>query len=130
MNVSVVTPRGELYNEEVDYVVVTSELNGEFAIMKDHIPIISSIDIGYVKMVTGETEIFSVVINGIVEHNSNIVNVIAQEAQVGMNKEYAMKHLNEVRQQRIEENKRRSVDFFQAEQELKKGVKKAKAGQL
>ena len=130
MKISVVTPRGELYNEEVDYVVVTSEMNGEFAIMKDHIPIISTIDIGYVKMVIGETEIFSVVINGIVEHQNNVVNVIAQEAQVGMNKVSAMEHLNEVRQQRIEENKRRSVDFFQAEQELKKGVKKAKAGQL
>ena len=130
MKITVVTPRGELYNETVDYVVITSELNGEFAIMKDHIPIISSIDIGYVKMVIGETEMFSVVINGIVEHQNNVVNVIAQEAQVGMNKEHAMNHLNEVRQQRIEENKRRSIDFFQAEQELKKGVKKAKAGQL
>ena len=130
MKISVVTPRGELYNEEVDYVVVTSKMNGEFAIMKDHIPIISTIDIGYVKMVTGETEMFSVVINGIVEHQNNVVNVIAQEAQVGLNKEHAMAHLNEVRLQRIEENKRRSVDFFQAEQELKKGVKKAKAGQL
>lgn len=130
MKISVVTPRGELYKEDVDYVVITSEMNGEFAIMKDHIPIISSIDTGYVKMVTGETEMFTVIINGIVEHQNNIVNVIAQEAQIGMNKENAMEHLNKVRKERIEENKRRSVDFFQAEQELKKGVKKAKAGQL
>ena len=130
MKISVVTPRGELYNEEVDYVVITSDMNGEFAIMKDHIPIISSIDTGYVKMVTGETEIFTVIINGIVEHQNNIVNVIAQEAQIGMNKIDAMKELDSIRKQRIEENKRRSVDFFQAEQELKKGIKKAKAGQL
>ncbi len=130
MKISVVTPRGELYNEEVDYVVITSEMNGEFAIMKDHIPIISSIDVGYVKMVTGEIEMFTVVINGIVEHQNNLVNVIAQEAQIGLNKEAALKHLNDVRNLRIEENKRRSVDFFQAEQELKKGVKKAKAGKL
>ena len=130
MKISVVTPRGELYNEEVDYVVITSEMNGEFAIMKDHIPIISSIDTGYVKMVTGETEIYIVIINGIVEHQNNVVNVIAQEAQIGMNKDSAMKHLTDLRIERIEENKRRSVDFFQAEQELKKGVKKAKAGKL
>ncbi|MCD6482591.1 MAG: ATP synthase F1 subunit epsilon [Candidatus Izimaplasma sp.] len=130
MKISVVTPLGELYNKEVDYVVITSEMNGEFAIMKNHIPIISSIDTGYIKMVTGEEEIFTVVINGIVEHQNNIVNVIAQEAQIGMDKKSAMEHLNNVRKQRIEENKKRSVDFFQAEQELKKGVKKAKAGQL
>jgi F-type H+-transporting ATPase subunit epsilon len=98
--------------------------------MKNHIPIISSIDTGYIKMVTGETEMFTVVINGIVEHQNNIVNVIAQEAQIGMNKVDAMTELNNIRKQRIEENKRRSVDFFQAEQELKKGIKKAKAGNL
>jgi len=130
MKISVVTPHGEIYNENVDYVVITSEMNGEFAIMKNHIPIISSIDTGYVKMVIGETEMFTVVINGIVEHRNNIVNVIAQEAQIGMNKVDAMKELNNIRKQRIEENKRRSVDFFQAEQELKKGIKKAKAGNL
>ena len=130
MKISVVTPHGELYNENVDYVVITSEMNGEFAIMKDHIPIISSIDIGYVKMVTGETEVFTVVINGIVEHQNNIVNVIAQEAQIGMDKVDAMKELDSIRKQRIEENKRRSVDFFQAEQELKKNIKKAKAGNM
>jgi len=130
MKISVVTPHGELYNESIDYVVVTSEMNGEFAIMKDHIPIISSIDTGYIKMVTGETEMFTVIINGIVEHQNNIVNVIAQEAQVGLNKIAAMNQLDKVRKERIEENKRRSVDFFQAETDLKKNVKKAKAGSL
>ena len=73
---------------------------------------------------------FTVVINGIVEHQNNVVNVIAQEAQVGMDKERAMDHLNVVRKKRIEENKRRSIDFFKAERELKKGVKEAKAGKL
>jgi len=130
MIISVVTPQGELYNETVDYVVITSNLNGEFAIMKDHIPIISSIDIGYVKMVTGEDEVFTVVINGVVEHQNNVVNVIAQEAQIGMDKKSALEHLETVRNLRIEENKRRNIDFFQAEQELKKGVKEAKAGKL
>ena len=130
MKISIVTPYGEIYDEEVDYVVISSEMNGEFAIMKNHIPIISSIDIGYVKMVTGDTKVFTVVINGIVEYQNNIVNVIAQETQIGMDKESAMKKLDSIRKKRIEENKKRSVDFFQAEQELKKGIKRARAGQL
>ena len=64
MKITVVTPQGELYNETVDYVVVQSQMNGEFAIMKGHIPIISTIDTGYVKMVRGEQRLFMVVING------------------------------------------------------------------
>lgn len=130
MQISVVTPQGLLYSEEIDYVVVSSKSLGEFAILKDHIPIISTIDEGYVKIVKGEKEIFTVVLNGVVEHQDNIVNVIAQEAHVGLNKDSAMEHLNEVRKLRIEENKRRQVDFLLAEKELKKSVKDAKASKL
>lgn len=128
MKISVVTPRGELYNENVDYIVVSSKMNGEFAIMKNHIPIISSIDTGYVKMVQGEKHLFTVIINGVVEYSNDIVNVIAQEAHVGMSKDSAMDHLNTVREERLAENKRRNVDFAKAERELKKNVKDAKAG--
>ena len=130
MKISVVTPLGELYNKEVDYVVITSEMNGEFAIMKNHIPIISTIDTGYVKIVRDEKELYTVVLNGVVEFQNNICNVIAQEAHVGMNKVSAMDHLNTVRKERIEENKRRNVDFLLAEKELKKGIKESKAGNL
>ena len=128
MKINVVTPNGELYNEDVDYVVVSSKMNGEFAILKDHIPVISSIDKGYVKMVRGDKEIYTVIINGVVEHNNNIINVIAQEAHVGMSKDSAMDHLNTVREERIEENKKRNVDFAKAERELKINLKKAKDG--
>lgn len=130
MKISVVTPYGELYNEHIDYVVVSSKMNGEFAIMKDHIPIISSIDVGYVKMVRADKELFTVIINGVVEHQNNIINVIAQEAHVGLSKDSAMDHLNTVREERIKENKRRNVDFARAERELKKNVKQAQAGKL
>lgn len=130
MKISVVTPHGELYNEHIDYVVVYSKMNGEFAIMKNHIPIISSIDVGYVKMVKGEKILYTVIINGVVEHSNNIINVIAQEAHVGLSKDSAMDHLNTVREDRLAENKRRNVDFAKAERELKQNIKKAKAGQL
>ncbi len=130
MKISVVTPHGELYNEDIEYVVVSSKMNGEFAIMKDHIPIISSIDIGYVKMVRDEKELYTVVINGVVEHSNNIINVIAQEAHVGLSKDSALDHLNTVRNERLAENKRRNVDFAKAERELKKNIKDAKAGKM
>lgn len=128
MKINVVTPSGELYNEQVDYVVVSSQMNGEFAILKDHIPVISSIDKGYVKMVRGDKDVYTVIINGVLEHNNNIINVIAQEAHVGMSKDSAMDHLNTVREERIEENRKRNFDFAVAERELKKNIKKAQAG--
>jgi F-type H+-transporting ATPase subunit epsilon len=128
MKITVVTPQGELYNETVDYVVVSSKMNGEFAILKGHIPVISTIDVGYVKMIREDKSIYTVVINGVVEHKNDLVSVIAQEAHVGMSKTSAMDHLNTVREERLEENRRRTVDFAKAERELKKNVKSAKAG--
>lgn len=128
MDLTVVTPQGELYNETIDYVVVSSKMNGEFAILKGHVPIISAIDVGYVKMVRDEKSIYTVVINGVVEHKDGKVSVIAQEAHVGMSKVSAMDHLNTVREVRLEENRKRTVDFAKAERELRKNVKQAKAG--
>ncbi len=130
MNIIVVTPKGKLYDETVDYVVITSDNNGEYAIMDNHIPIISSIDQGYIKMVQGDKQLFTVVINGIVEFSDNTVNIIAQEAHVGFTKDSAMDHLLTVREERLQENKRKRVDFAKAERELKKNVKSAKAGNL
>jgi F-type H+-transporting ATPase subunit epsilon len=130
MKINVVTPKGQLYSEEVDYVVVSSKMNGEFAIMKNHIPIISTIDTGYVKMVRGEKHLYTVIINGVVEHENNVINVIAQEAHVGLSKDSAFDHLKTVREERLKENKRRNVDFTKAERELKKNIKDAKAGNI
>ncbi len=127
MHLIVVTPEGELYNEHVDYVVVSSKTLGEFAILDDHAPVISVIDVGYLKLVKGKEVMFTVVINGALEHRDNVVHVLAQEAHVGLNKGSAMEHLNAVRKERLEENRRRTQDFLKAERELKKNIKEAEA---
>ena len=46
MRIIVSTHQGNLYNEEVDYVVVHSATYGEYAIMSDHIPVISVMEEG------------------------------------------------------------------------------------
>lgn len=130
MQIIVVTPAGKLYDEVVDYVVVASQLNGQFAIMKNHTPVIASIDRGYIKMVKTEQTLVTVILNGVVEFSSNIVNVIAQEAHIGYTEQSAMEHLMSVRKERLEENKRRSVDFGKAEKDLAENIQKAKASQL
>lgn len=130
MQIIVVTPAGKLYDEVVDYVVVASQLNGQFAIMKNHTPVIASIDRGYIKIVKTEQALVTVILNGVVEFSNNIVNVIAQEAHIGYTEQSAMEHLMSVRKERLEENKRRSVDFGKAEKDLAENIQKAKASQL
>jgi len=127
MKLVVVTPSGELFNEAVDYIVISSKNNGDFAIMKDHAPIISAIDVGYIKMIQGDKTLYTVVINGALEQQDNQINIIAQEAHVGLNKDSAMDHLNEVRKERLEANRQRTQDFLQAEKELRKNLREARA---
>lgn len=127
MKLTVITPSGVLYDETLDYIVISSKNNGDFAILENHAPIISTIDIGYIKMVKDQKHVFTVVINGVLEQLDNFVTVVAQEAHVGLNKDSAMDHLNAVRQERIEENRRRTMDFLKAERELKRNIKEAKA---
>lgn len=127
MRLNVIAPGGVIYDEYVDYITISSKNNGDFAIMHDHAPVISTIDVGYLKMVKDNNHIFTVIINAVLEQRENIINVIAQEAHVGLNKDSALEHLNEVRKERLEENRRRTMDFLKAERELKKSIKDAKA---
>ncbi len=127
MQTIVITPSGELFNEEVDYVVVSSERTGEFAVLDNHAPLISAIDVGYLKLVRGDEVLFAVVINGAFEQRDSVVHVLAQEAHVGLDKQNALDHLNAVRKERLEENRRRTRDFLKAERELKENIREARA---
>ncbi len=130
MNIVIVTPDGELYNEEVTSVIVSSSNNGDYEILKDHLPIVSTIDTGYIKMVHEKMVYYVVVINGVVENINNKITVVSQDAFVGESKESALKNLNDIRAARTEENKKRNVELAKAERELRKQIKMTGAGQL
>ena len=123
MNIVIVTPDGELYNEEVTSVIVSSSNNGDYEILKDHLPIVSTIDTGYIKMVHEKMVYYVVVINGVVENINNKITVVSQDAFVGESKESALKNLNDIRAARTEENKKRNVELAKAERELRKQIK-------
>ncbi len=129
MKIIVSTHQGNLYNEEVDYVVIHHN-DGEFAILKDHIPVISIMDLGYIKLVKENSEFFVVIVSGIVEFHDNVVSVLAQEAQIGQNKESSLAHLLAVRKERLESNRKETVDLTQKEKELREHIRKSKAGHI
>ncbi|MCM1130475.1 MAG: F0F1 ATP synthase subunit epsilon [Roseburia sp.] len=129
MKLIVSTHQGILYNEEVDYVVVHNA-DGEFAILKEHIPVIAVMDEGYVKMVKATEEFYIVITNGILEFHDNVASLLAQEAHLGKDKEEAKQQLVDFRKQRLDENRKEQVDFTQKEKELREHLRNSKAGQL
>ncbi len=130
MNIVIVTPDGELYNEEVNSVIVSSSNNGDYEILKDHLPIVSTVDTGYIKLHQDKMVFYVVIIKGVVEQINNKITVIAQDAFIGRSKEAAFKNLNDIRNARTEENKKRNIELAKAEKELKRQIKMTGAGQL
>ena len=130
MKIVIVTPEGELYNEEVSSVIISSSNNGDYEILKDHLPIVSTIDTGYIKLVQGKLVFYVVVINGVVENIKNKITVVSQDAFIGRSKESAFKNLTDIRAARTEANKKRNIELEKAERELRRQIKMTGAGQV
>ncbi|QLY40254.1 ATP synthase F1 subunit epsilon [Hujiaoplasma nucleasis] len=130
MDITIVTPDGELYKETVNSIIVSSSNNGNYEILPDHLPIVSTIDTGYIKLCQNDLVYFVVVINGIVENRNNQIRVIAQDAYIGKSKDQAMENLEQIRKDRINENKKRNIELAKAEKELQKQIKQTGAGSL
>ena len=130
MKIIVSTHQGTLYNDTVDYVVVHSTKDGEYGIMENHVPVVSIIEEGYVKLVRDKNEFYVVIFSGILEFHNNVVTVLVQEAHIGEDVASAKKYLLEARAERLEKNRQDSTDFTQKEKELRESIAKSKAGHL
>ena len=124
------THQGVLYNDELDYVLIHNDKEGEFTIMENHVPIVSVMDSGYIKLVRDKDELFIVVTAGIIEFHDNVATVLCQEAQIGKTSASAMTHLKETRKEHFEKNKIENVESTKKEQELYENIKNSGAGKL
>ncbi len=77
MFLEIVTPERKMFSGEVDLVQVPG-ISGSFQILKNHAPIISTLDRGVIRIKTadGHEEMFEVD-GGVVECKKNIVTVLA-----------------------------------------------------
>ena len=130
MKIVVSTHQGVLYNEEIDYVVVHDQDDGEYAIMENHIPVVSVMEEGFLKLVKGSDELYVLIVSGILEFHDNFCTVTVQEAQAGRTPESTREHLAAIRKERLERNRKESTDFTEKEKELREHIKKARAGEL
>ncbi|MBN2598028.1 ATP synthase F1 subunit epsilon [Labilibaculum sp.] len=77
MHLEIVTPEKCLYSGEVELVQLPGK-NGSFEILKNHAPIVSSLEKGTIKLKpVGGVEIFFEVNGGIVECKKNVISVLA-----------------------------------------------------
>ena len=77
MLLEIVTPEKKLFSGEVDLIQLPG-ISGSFEILKNHAPVISTLDRGVIKIKTTEgKELLFEVDGGVVECKMNIVTVLA-----------------------------------------------------
>jgi F-type H+-transporting ATPase subunit epsilon len=77
MLLEIVTPEKKMFSGEVDLIQLPG-ISGSFEILKNHAPIISTLDRGVIKIKTSNgQEVLFEVDGGIVECKKNIVTVLA-----------------------------------------------------
>ncbi len=129
MKVIVSTHQGQLLSDDADYIVCKNE-NGQFAIFKNHIPTISVIGKGLIRLNRDKDTLYVAINNGILEFKENTVTVIAQGAFIGRDEKSVKKNLEKVLKEQLEANRKTQVDFASKEKDLMRNIQRSKAGEL
>lgn len=130
MKVIISTHQGVIYDEEVDYFVIHDQNDGEYGVFTNHIPVVSVIEEGYIKLVRGNDQVYVALVSGVLEFHDNVGTVLVQEAHAGRTVESAKENLLQIRKDRLEVNRKESSDFTKMEKELAENIKKTGAGSL
>ena len=82
LNVSIVTPNGEVYSGKDAKMVVLNTTSGQLGVMANHVPMVASLKIAPLKVVfaDGKEEIFAVS-EGFVETHKGDVSILVQTAE-------------------------------------------------
>lgn len=129
MKLSIVNPRGVVYEGETEYIVVDGN-NGQLAILENHIPIVVPIKEGFIKRVNGSDEYHYTIVSGLLEQSDNVITVIAQEIGEGNTLEDAKNALQKIRDIQKEKNYQATMDYAKIERDLAKNIKEIKASKL
>jgi len=82
INLEVVTPKGAIVSEEVD-IVTAPGFAGEFGVLANHAPFLSTIKIGTLRYKKDGTELELMVSGGFCEVSNNKITFLVESAELG-----------------------------------------------
>ena len=131
INLEVVTPKGAIVSEEVD-IVTAPGFAGEFGVLANHAPFLSTIKIGTLRYKKDDTENELMVSGGFCEVSNNKITFLVESAERGHEidvdralqaKERAEKRLLQARQQQ------EKFDITRAEAAMQRALARLKIAQ-
>lgn len=106
LNLEIITPEKPILKDQIDAVTIPGTL-GSFQILKDHAPLISSFEIGIVKLKKVSTDTYYTTAGGTVEVNKNKVLVLAD----------SIEKVEEIDEERAEQAKKRAEERLKRKHE-------------
>jgi F-type H+-transporting ATPase subunit epsilon len=116
LNLEIITPEKPVFKDQIEAVTIPGTL-GSFQILKDHAPLISSFEVGVIKVKKGSAESFYTTSGGTVEVNLNHVLVLAD----------SIEKINDIDVDRAEQAKKRAEERLQRKSEAEIDEARAKA---
>jgi F-type H+-transporting ATPase subunit epsilon len=98
IQVNILTPDGAKYNGEATGIIVPGVL-GSFEVRHNHAPIVSTLEVGPVRLKTDNKIMLYAISGGTIEVNANVVSLIVETAE----------SIDEIDKSRAEEAKERAI---------------------
>ncbi|MCZ7613080.1 MAG: ATP synthase F1 subunit epsilon [Ignavibacteriaceae bacterium] len=80
LNLEIITPEKPVFNDYIESVTIPGTL-GSFQILKDHAPLLSSFEVGVIKVKKNSADSFYTTSGGTVEVNQNQILVLADSIE-------------------------------------------------
>lgn len=106
LSLEIITPEKPVFKDQVEAVTIPGTL-GSFQILKDHAPLISSFEIGIIKIKKASDELFYTTSGGTVEVTHNKVLVLAD----------SIEKVSEIDSERAEQAKKRAEERLKRKHE-------------
>ncbi|WP_041809231.1 F0F1 ATP synthase subunit epsilon [Evansella cellulosilytica] len=122
MQANVVTPDGSVYNGQVE-MVSAKTTEGELGILPGHLPLVTPLDVGAVRLKHDSKIQLIAVSGGFMEVRPDEVNVLAESAELPSDIDVARARAAKERaERRLEQAKKDNIDFKRAEMALKRAI--------
>ncbi|MFC4736521.1 F0F1 ATP synthase subunit epsilon [Bacillus daqingensis] len=129
MQANVVTPDGTVFDGEVNMISVRT-IEGELGILPRHLPLVTPLDIGPVRLKQdGKVQLIALS-GGFMEVRGDEVNVLAESAELPSDIDITRARAAKERaERRLQEAKKENIDFRRAELALKRALNRLDVAQ-
>ncbi|MGJ9384731.1 F0F1 ATP synthase subunit epsilon [Salipaludibacillus sp. CF4.18] len=129
MQTNVVTPDGSVFSGQVEMVSAKTQA-GDLGILPDHIPLVTPLAIGAIRIKLNNKVELIAVSGGIMEVRGDEVNILAESAEVPTSIDVARARAAKERaERRLEQAKKDNLDFKRAELSLKRAINRLEVSQ-